>query len=139
MKTKQTAVEWLEEQLIEGAMRPVEIIAIAKAMEKEQIMNANSCGFSDGINHEKDFPVNFISCEQYYNETYGKDESKTTGDPKIGTMCLFSDNEEEFNKNVGQVDILSDIDDKRMRKYISKSCDSWRYCKQIKIYESKTE
>lgn len=33
---KQTAVEWIEKQLIEGTMRPVEIIAIAKAMEKEQ-------------------------------------------------------------------------------------------------------
>lgn len=62
-------------------------------------------------------------------------KSKTAGDPKIGTMCLFSDDEEEFNKNLGQVDILSDIDDQRMRKYISKSCDSWKYCKQIKIKE----
>lgn len=34
---KQTAVEWIEQQLIEGKMRPVEIIAIAKAMEKEEI------------------------------------------------------------------------------------------------------
>ena len=34
---KQTAVEWIEQQLIEGTMRPVEIIAIAKAMEKEEI------------------------------------------------------------------------------------------------------
>lgn len=42
----------------------------AKEMEKDQIMNANSCGFSDGINHEKNIPVNFISCEQYYNKTF---------------------------------------------------------------------
>ena len=66
-------------------------------------------------------------------------KSKTAGDPKIGTMCLFSDDEEEFNKNVGQVDILSDIDDKRMRKYISESSDSWRYCKQIKIIEDESK
>lgn len=33
---KQTAVEWIEQQLIDGTMRPVEIIAIAKAMEIEQ-------------------------------------------------------------------------------------------------------
>lgn len=32
-----TAVEWIEQQLIDGTMRPVEIIAIAKAMEKEEI------------------------------------------------------------------------------------------------------
>lgn len=36
---KQTAVEWIEKQLIEGTMRPVEIIAIAKAMEREQMIN----------------------------------------------------------------------------------------------------
>ena len=48
----------------------------AKQMEKEQIMNANSCGFSDGINHEKDIPVNFISCEQYYNETFKSEGRK---------------------------------------------------------------
>lgn len=35
---QQTAVEWIEKQLIEGTMRPVEIIAIAKAMEKEQMV-----------------------------------------------------------------------------------------------------
>ena len=36
---KQIAVEWIEKQLIEGTMRPVEIIAIAKQMEKEQMIN----------------------------------------------------------------------------------------------------
>ena len=36
---KQTAVEWIEKQLIEGTMRPVEIIAIAKQIEKEQMIN----------------------------------------------------------------------------------------------------
>ena len=36
---KQTAVEWIEKKLIEGTMRPVEIIAKAKAMEKEQMVN----------------------------------------------------------------------------------------------------
>ena len=66
-------------------------------------------------------------------------KSKIAGDPKIGTICLFSDDEEEFNKNLGQVDILSDIDDQRMRKYISKSCDSWKYCKQIKIKEDESK
>lgn len=53
-----TAVEWIEKQLIEGKMRPVEIIAIAKAMEKEQIIEAN----------ENKMP--FITGEEYYNETY---------------------------------------------------------------------
>ena len=55
---KKTAVEWIEQQLIEGTMRPVEIIAIAKQMEKEQIIEAN----------ENKMP--FISGKEYYNETF---------------------------------------------------------------------
>lgn len=58
-----TAVEWIEQQLIEGTMRPVEIIAIAKQMEKEQIIEAN----------ENKMP--FISGNEYYNETYGNENS----------------------------------------------------------------
>ena len=70
---KQTAVEWYSEQLARiGVTEELigHLTKEAREMEKEQIMNANSCGFSDGINHEKDIPVNFISCEQYYNETF---------------------------------------------------------------------
>jgi hypothetical protein len=65
---KQTAVEWLIDQLIpkdqhEGIM---DIIEQAKEMEKEQIMDAankllyHSTGPSD------------TAAEQYYNETYKK-------------------------------------------------------------------
>ena len=70
---KQTAVEWYSEQLARiGVTEELigHLTKEAREMEKEQIMNANSCGFSDGINHEKDIPVNFINCEQYYNETF---------------------------------------------------------------------
>ena len=65
---KQTAIEWLIDQLIpkdqhEGIM---DIIEQAKEMEKEQIMDAankllyHSTGPSD------------TAAEQYYNETYKK-------------------------------------------------------------------
>jgi uncharacterized pyridoxal phosphate-containing UPF0001 family protein len=57
-----TAVEWIAEQLIEGTMRPVEIIAIAKEMEKEQIMDA----FEGG---QMSFSTESLD---YYNETFNK-------------------------------------------------------------------
>lgn len=61
-----TAVEWIEQQLIEGTMRPVEIIAIAKQMEKEQTMQDYSVGYSNGqVDSNR-------TAEQYYNETYKK-------------------------------------------------------------------
>ena len=50
---KQTAVEWIEKQLIEGTMRPVEIIAIAKAMEKEQM-----CSFAEFVATYSDKNIN---------------------------------------------------------------------------------
>lgn len=65
---KQTAVEWLQEQLIKKTMLPIEAIKQAKAMEKEQIVDA----FSEGtrmidVNDEMSAMLNgFI----YYGETY---------------------------------------------------------------------
>ena len=56
---KQTAVEWLYEELIlEGINVPKVFYDKAKAMEKEQIEEAFAMGNDD------------ISSEQYYNETY---------------------------------------------------------------------
>jgi hypothetical protein len=78
MEKKQTAVEWLVEQLIPNAMRMFDAttcnaIEQAKQMEKEQIIDAivqvmmkqlNICSESGIIQL-----VN--NAEQYYNETYG--------------------------------------------------------------------
>ncbi len=70
-----TAVEWLVKMLyspvgkgfIEGRRQiPHDIIEQAKAMEKEQIINAYRTGW-----------INYLpktDSEQYYNETYGKAE-----------------------------------------------------------------
>ena len=60
---KQTAVDYLLDQL-QAPCRgiPSHIIEQAKAMEKEQIINANED--SSTINGE------FLTGEQYYNETY---------------------------------------------------------------------
>ena len=66
LMNKQTAVEWLVEQLKErgyaGEFPPHLLFEQAKAMEKEQIENAWYAGDEDGAIHE---------FEQYYNETYG--------------------------------------------------------------------
>ncbi len=71
-RKKQTAVEWLIEQIlptISIRLRDVcinELIHIAKAMEKEQIMDA----YENGETDEWD-PCDFDSGKKYYNETYG--------------------------------------------------------------------
>jgi len=70
MEKKQTAVEWLAEQLVPKAMLTYDAITYnaiqqAKQMEKEQIMNAYSDGRISVI------AVTKIPSEQYYNETYG--------------------------------------------------------------------
>ena len=84
---KQTAVEWLLNNLHEIGVnhnlsikaekgwleKRNEIIEQAKAMEKEQIMDAYEQGEEDGYWHpENGYDKKFESSEQYYNETYGK-------------------------------------------------------------------
>lgn len=70
METKLTAVQWLLENLNFEPYDEEEFISNskmweqAKAMEKEQIKDA----FFDGDNWGKDY-----FSEEYYNETYGKD------------------------------------------------------------------
>ena len=63
---KETAVQWISEQLIEGKMRPIEIIAIAKELEKQQIMKAVFDSMGTNID------PNMGRAEQYYNENYNK-------------------------------------------------------------------
>jgi hypothetical protein len=72
METKQTAVEWLIQEL--GEYFPHEIGGIhlmvdkAKQMEKEQIKDA----FTDGCIGEL-YELNaYYTSEKYYNETYAK-------------------------------------------------------------------
>jgi hypothetical protein len=70
--SKQTAVEWLVEQMIdklgiriENTTEGCELFEQAKAMEKEQITIAYQ---SDRT------PCSDEDAEQYYNETYGGDK-----------------------------------------------------------------
>ena len=75
-KMKQTAVEWLIEQLKENNMLTfdewTELVDQAKAMEKEQIVDA----FSEGtrmidVNDEMSAMLNGVI---YYGETYEQDK-----------------------------------------------------------------
>ena len=62
---KQTAVQWLVEKLMKGDFvnNPDELIEQAKAMEKEQIIDAHNQSWHDRMNPYK-------TAEQYYKETY---------------------------------------------------------------------
>jgi precorrin-4 methylase len=61
---KKTAVEWLQEQLVKGNMKPIEAIKQAKEMEKEQMILIYKAAFQDGFNGE------LFEFEKYYNETF---------------------------------------------------------------------
>lgn len=53
--------------------------------------------------------------------------------PQIGSLCLFSDSEEDFKNNVGVVNTLLDI--LHNTKYVSNKGNYYNYCKQIKIQD----
>ena len=61
---KQTAVEWLVEQIINGTIPAREAIQQAKAMEKEQMILIYKAAFQDGFNGE------LFEFEKYYNQTF---------------------------------------------------------------------
>ena len=66
ISSKQTAVEWLVEKLDQNFDYVADtIIEQAKAMEKEQLIDAHYQGYRNNIGTTE------VS-EQYYNETYGK-------------------------------------------------------------------
>jgi hypothetical protein len=66
---KQTAVEWLEEQL--RMQTPLytkeQIIEIAKEIEKQQIIDSWDNGYEKGYGF---LSSKFDNAEQYYNETF---------------------------------------------------------------------
>jgi len=71
METKQTAVDWIEDNLLYPPKfdELIKIIDKAKQMEKEQIRDA----WTDGCIGEL-YELNaYFSSGKYYNETYGKE------------------------------------------------------------------
>ncbi len=78
---KETAVQWLMHQMLEGSMNretgemhiklPKDAFTIAKEMEKEQIENAYEIGFADAWDDARyDDEPKYATAEQYYKETY---------------------------------------------------------------------
>jgi len=69
---KQTAVEWLMEQMSLGDRMHLSENGVdfekAKAMEKEQIKDAYATGADDIVN------TNYFGMHTYYNQTYGGDK-----------------------------------------------------------------
>lgn len=54
--------------------------------------------------------------------------------PKLGSLCLFADDEEQFNSNIGVIGILYDIIDGNYYQNTDDG-DGFEYCKQIEIKE----
>ena len=72
MEKQQTAVDWLVEKMLNQdwyTYKSLEYIEQAKAMEKEQILQALNDGKAMIIS-----PTSNKSLEQYYNETYKQEE-----------------------------------------------------------------
>lgn len=72
---KQTAVEWLVENLdIIWEEKIIDLVEQARAIEKEQIIEAYSEGQNTPYEYSEDNEINWYDGPQYYKETY---ESKT--------------------------------------------------------------
>ena len=76
---KQTAVDWFQEQIIKIVcgtceLSEIEIFEQAKAIEKEQIMDANEEGFHSGQSMAHNGTCCFESPKDYYNKTYKNTE-----------------------------------------------------------------
>ena len=65
---KQTAVEWLVEQLKNGKEFNENLINQAKEMEKEQIMNSFEVGYDNGACVQEENAIYHGS--KYYKETF---------------------------------------------------------------------
>ena len=67
MENKQTAVEWLVDELLDGKLLMPSLIEQVKAMEMEQIMKAYGQGIADEAGEILDATKD---AQQYYNKTY---------------------------------------------------------------------
>ena len=68
---KQTAVEWLIEQIKKEHPFWTDIFEQAKEMEKQQIMEFAYSAVRKILDEDRENPFNL---EQYYNETYKEDK-----------------------------------------------------------------
>jgi len=66
---QQTAVEWLEQEMLKPNLSMKEILEQAKEMEKERIIDAH---YEGQCNQTEGYPLQIA--EQYYKQTYGGGE-----------------------------------------------------------------
>ena len=66
--SKQTAVEWLVDELLSGKPLMPSLIDQAKQMEKEQIMDTGNCVAEVVLTDDESYNGN-----KYWNEFYGGD------------------------------------------------------------------
>jgi hypothetical protein len=64
---QQTAVDWIEQEMLKGNLSLKEILEQAKEMEKERIIKAYNQDLIGGLSGYR----KFNDGEDYYNETYG--------------------------------------------------------------------
>jgi hypothetical protein len=64
----------------------------------------------------------------------GFSQERPKKEPEIGSLCLFSDDEDRLYENTGITGILTSISEKQHR-YSTKDRGSYKFCKQIKIEE----
>ena len=72
-----------------------------------------------------------LSFTEYTLEGFSQERPRNQ--PKLGSLCLFADIEENFNSNIGTIGILDDIVDGKY--YMNTNGVTYEYCKQIKIEE----
>ena len=73
-----------------------------------------------------------LSFTEYTLQGFSQERPKK--EPEIGSLCLFSDNKDELNNNIGHINVLELIST-GIYKYSIKGGVYFRYCKQIKIEE----
>ena len=73
-----------------------------------------------------------LSFTEYTLQGFSQERPKK--EPEIGSLCLFSDNKEDFNNNIGRCSILSEIGQGKF-PYVSRSGNVYKFCKQIEIKE----
>jgi len=73
---KQTAVEWLESEMLKPNLSMKDIFNQAKEMDKQQKIEAYNQGYRDAENDASNIPLSigdiedYSNAEQYYKETY---------------------------------------------------------------------
>ncbi len=76
--SKITAVEWLANMLIDNKylLKDAEhLFEEAKAIEKEQIIDARENGLNEGVKiTNNSYYTKWLLSEDYYNETYGSQD-----------------------------------------------------------------